>query len=98
MRKINEIIGEVVLLLPLFIVCIFIDLWIELIIITALLFLYKPLYKSGYHADKSYICIAISYLTLGICLFFAYVLKGEYFILIILCNVIAFVNAAIGKL
>ena len=98
MHKFTEIIGEVVLLIPLFIISAFIDLWAELIIITVLLFLYKPLYKVGYHADKSYVCIIISYSTIAICLIISYVFKGEYFILIMLCNAIAFVNACIGKM
>ena len=98
MRKLNKIIGEAVLISPLFIVSIFFDLWSECALIIVLLFFYKSLYPLQYHADKNIVCIALSYCTVIIGLVIAYVFRKQYALIILLFNAVAFMSARVGSM
>ena len=98
MRKLNKIIGEAVLISPLFIVSIFFDLWSECALIIVLLFFYKSMYPLQYHADKNIVCIALSYCTVMIGLVIAYVFRKQYALIILLFNAVAFMSARVGSM
>lgn len=98
MRKLNKIIGEAVLISPLFIVSIFFDLWSECALIIVLLFFYKSMYPSQYHADKNIVCIVLSYCTVIIGLVIAFVFRKQYALIILLFNAVAFMSARVGSM
>lgn len=98
MQKLNKIIGEAVLISPLFVLSIFFDLWSECALIIALLFFYKSMYPLQYHADKNIVCIALSYCTVIIGLVIAYVFRKQYLLIILLFNAVAFMSARVGNM
>lgn len=98
LKKLNKVIGEAVLISPLFIISIFIDLWSECALIIALLFLYKSAYPMQYHSKRNIVCVGISYGAVIIGLIIAYVFKREYIIIILSYNIVAYASARIGYL
>lgn len=96
MKQLYKIIGEAILVSPLFVISIFLDLWSECIVIIALLFIYKSFYSLQYHAETNKLCIVISYLTVISGLIIAYVFKKEYILIVILDNMVAYAGARIG--
>lgn len=98
MRKLNKIIGEAVLISPLFIVSIFFDLWSECALIIILLFFYKSLYPLQYHADKNIVCIILSYSTVAVGLVIAFVFRKQYALIILIFNAVALMSARVGNM
>lgn len=98
LKKISQIIGEIFLLSPILLTSIFFDMWFECILITILLFVYKPMYKCQYHADKNCVCIVLSYATMICCLAVSYTFRKQYLVILLLCNAIAFISSKIGEL
>ena len=62
------------------------------------LLVYKPCYENHYHAKNSLICLTISYTTIFVCCCIAYVFKGQYVLILILCSIIAYANNHLGRL
>lgn len=98
MRKLNKIIGEAVLISPLFVLSIFFDLWSECALIIVLLFFYKSMYPLQYHAEKNIVCIVLSYCTVIIGLVIAYVFRKQYALIILIFNAVAFISARVGSM
>lgn len=98
MKKLNKIVGEAVLISPLFIISIFFDLWSECLLIIVLLFFYKSMYPLQYHADKNIVCIALSYCTVIIGLVIAFAFRKQYLLMTLLFNAVAFISARVGSM
>ena len=98
MKKLNKIVGEAVLISPLFIISIFFDLWSECLLIIVLLFFYKSMYPLQYHADKNIVCVALSYCTVIIGLVIAFVFRKQYLLMTLLFNAVAFISARVGSM
>ena len=96
MKKLNKIIGEAVLISPLFALSFLFDLWSECLLMIVALFFYKSLYPQQYHADRNIVCILLSYLTISIGIIIAYVFRKQYILIILLYNIIAFISARVG--
>lgn len=96
--KINQVIGELVLCVPALLICAFIDLWFECTLVIVTILIYKQAYPYKYHADKNYVCIMISYATIFVCCCVAYVFKGQYILILVMTNIIAYANNHLGHL
>lgn len=98
MKRLNKVVGEAVLISPLFILSVFLGLWTECALIIGLLFIYKAVYPYQYHSDKNGTCVLISYITVALGMLLAYVFNREYFLLILADNAIAYTSARIGNM
>ena len=98
MKRLNKVVGEAVLISPLFILSIFFNLWSECLLIIVLLFFYKSMYPLQYHAEKNIVCIVLSYATVMIGLVIAYVFRKQYLLIILLFNLVAFISARVGSM
>lgn len=98
MKRLNKVVGEAVLISPLFILSVFLGLWTECALIIGLLFIYKAVYPYQYHSDKNGTCVLISYITVALGILLAYVFNREYFLLILADNAIAYTSARIGNM
>ena len=98
MKKLNKIVGEAVIISPLFALSIPLDLWSECLSMITLLFFYKAIYPIQYHAERNFVCILLSYSTVIIGLVISYVFQKEYILITILCNAVAFIGARVGSM
>lgn len=96
--KISQVIGELVLCVPALIVCSFIDMWFECLLVIVTLFIFKSAYPFGFHTDKSMHCIILSYITIFICCCIGYVFKGQYVSILLLTSAIAYANNKLGNM
>lgn len=96
--KVNQLIGELVLCAPALLLCTFIDLWFECLLVILTLLIFKKAYAYGFHADKTLHCILMSYGTIFVCCCIGYVFKGQYVIVLVLSSIVAYLNDKLGEM
>lgn len=94
----NQLIGELVLCAPALVLCAFIDLWFECILVILTILIFKQGYKYGLHTSKSWACIALSYVVIFIGCALGYIFKGQYVLIVLLASILAYLNCMLGQM